>query len=50
MNGKGCGKKRLWLNLRYYPGICLKGLSKTTKNLSRDSQSPGQDLKLGPHK
>jgi hypothetical protein len=24
--------------------ICLQGLRKTTKNLSQDSQSPGQEL------
>jgi hypothetical protein len=40
MNWKGCGRKRSWPNLRYYPGICLEGLRKTTKNLSQDSRSP----------
>jgi len=33
MNRKGFGRKRLWPNLRYYPGIHLKRLRKTTKNL-----------------
>jgi hypothetical protein len=33
MNWKGCGRKRLWPNLRNNPGIILKGLMKTTKNL-----------------
>jgi hypothetical protein len=36
--------------LRYYPGICLKGLQKNQLNLSQDSQSPGTDLKKGPSK
>lgn len=34
MNWEECVKNRLWLNLRYDPGICLEELSKTTKNLS----------------
>jgi hypothetical protein len=41
-------KKRSWPNLRYYSGICLEGLRKTTKNLSQDSRSPGRDLDPGP--
>jgi hypothetical protein len=41
---KGHGRKRSWPNLRYYLGICLEGLIKTTKNLSEDSWSPGRDL------
>jgi hypothetical protein len=28
MNWKGCGRKKSWPNLRYYPGICLEGLRK----------------------
>jgi hypothetical protein len=48
MNWKGCGRKRSWPNLRYYPGICLEGLTKTTKNLSQHSRSPGRDLNPGP--
>jgi hypothetical protein len=47
MNWKGCGRKRSWLNLRYYPGICVEGLRKTMKNLSQDSRSPGRDLNPG---
>jgi hypothetical protein len=32
MNNKsGCRRKRLWPNLRYYPGMCLEGLKKSTK-------------------
>jgi hypothetical protein len=30
--------------LRHYPGTCLDGLRKTTKNLSQDSGSPDRDL------
>jgi hypothetical protein len=33
MKWKGCGRKRSWLNLRYYPSIGLEKLSKTMKNL-----------------
>jgi hypothetical protein len=33
INWKGYGRKRSWRNLRHYPGICLEGLRKTTKNL-----------------
>jgi hypothetical protein len=47
MNWKECGRKQQWPNLRCYLGICLEGLSKTTKNLGQDSRSPGQDLDLG---
>jgi hypothetical protein len=36
------------LILRYYPGICLEGLSKSMKNLCQDSWSPGLDLNPGP--
>jgi hypothetical protein len=43
MEGSGRG-----LILRYYPGIRLEGLRKTTKKLSQDSQSPGRDLNLEP--
>jgi hypothetical protein len=35
MNNKGCGRKRSWPNLRYYPEIFLKGLRKTTINIRR---------------
>jgi hypothetical protein len=36
LKGSGSG-----LILRYYPGISMEGLRKTTKNLSQDSRSPG---------
>jgi hypothetical protein len=35
MNWKGYGRKQSWPNLRYYPGICLEGLTKTTKTSVR---------------
>jgi hypothetical protein len=31
INCKGCGRKRSWYTLRYYPGICLEGLRKPRK-------------------
>jgi hypothetical protein len=48
MNWKGCGSKLSWPDLRLYPGICLEGPRKTTKNLSHDSRSPGRDLNRRP--
>jgi hypothetical protein len=36
-----------WPNLRYYPGICLEGLSKMMRNISQDSRSPERDLNSG---
>jgi hypothetical protein len=30
MNRKGCGRKRLWPNLRYYPSICGRDWGKLT--------------------
>jgi hypothetical protein len=37
----------VWHNKRHCPGICLKGLRKTTrKNLIRDRQSP-DDIRTG---
>jgi hypothetical protein len=43
MEGSGRG-----LILRYYPGICLVRVRKTTTNLSQDSRSLGRDLNPGP--
>jgi hypothetical protein len=37
-----------WPNLICYPSIRLEGLRKTTKELRRDSRSPGWHLKSGP--
>jgi len=45
MNLEECGKK---LPLpKFYRGICLKGLKKTTKNISMESWHPGWDLNPG---
>jgi hypothetical protein len=40
--------KRSWPIFWNYTGICLKGLSKITKNLIQYSLSPGRDLNPGP--
>jgi hypothetical protein len=45
---KGCGRKWLWPNLRCYPGIGVKRLKKTKKNLVQNSRSRGGDLNPGP--
>jgi hypothetical protein len=50
MNWKGCGRKRSWPNLIYYPGIYLQELRKPTKDLSQGNRSPGRDLNAGPLK
>jgi hypothetical protein len=47
MNFKGCGRRRSWPNLRYYPDICLEGLRKTTK-LSQNSRALARNMNLGP--
>lgn len=46
MSWKVCGRKRSWPNLRYYPGICLKGLRKQRE--TPRSRSTGRDLSPGP--
>jgi len=38
--GQGCGRKRLWRNLRYYSSICLEGLRTTTTNQKRRTGVP----------
>jgi hypothetical protein len=35
MYREGCGRKRAWLDLRYYPSICLERLMKITEKLNR---------------
>jgi hypothetical protein len=40
MNWKGYGKKQVWPDFRYYPGICLEELRKIIINFSQDSQCP----------
>jgi hypothetical protein len=43
VEGSSCG-----LILKYYSGICLEELKKTTKDLSQDSRSPDRDFNPGP--
>jgi hypothetical protein len=43
----GYGKKRSWPDLRSFPGIYVVRLRETTRNLSQDSRSAGQDLNPG---
>jgi len=40
MNWPEYGAKWPWHNLRYYPGIFLEGLRKSTKNPSQDNLCP----------
>jgi hypothetical protein len=47
MNWKAFGWKQSWPNVRYYAGICLKGLRNTTKELRENSRSLGWNLNLG---
>jgi hypothetical protein len=47
MNWKGCGRKRSWLILRYYPGIHLEGQRKPQKK-TQDIRSLGRYLNTGP--
>jgi hypothetical protein len=49
MNWKECGRKQSWLNFRYYRGICLDKLRKTT-NKCQDNRSQRRDLNRGPLK
>jgi hypothetical protein len=48
MNWKGCRRKRPWLNLQYYPGICLEDLRKTTTHFIQNSWSPCLDSNRVP--
>jgi len=50
INWKGCGRKWLWPNSRYYRGIYLARLRNTTKNIFQDSGSLGRGLKMRPPK
>jgi hypothetical protein len=50
MNSKGFGRSGRDLILTSYVGICLEGLTKTTRNLSQDSRPLGRDLNTGPSK
>lgn len=40
--------KQPWPNLRFYPGLGLKGPMETTKNISQGSQSPDRYMNPGP--
>jgi hypothetical protein len=42
MNSKGRGRKRPWHYLRYYPGMCQGGMSKTTKKHVRIVDVPAE--------
>jgi hypothetical protein len=46
INCKGHGRKRSWLNVRFYPGIGLEGLRKTKKKL-QDRRCPDRNLYPG---
>jgi hypothetical protein len=48
MNWKECGRKELWLNLKYCLSICVNELREAMKILSHDSQCPRQDFKWEP--
>jgi hypothetical protein len=48
INGKGFGRKRYWPNERYYAGIRLEELRKTTKTSISIAGRRDRDLKLGP--
>jgi hypothetical protein len=37
INGCGYGRTRSWPNSKYYTGICLEGLRKTTKILRAET-------------
>jgi hypothetical protein len=45
--GKDLAGSSRGLILRYYPGIHLEGLRKTTKNLNQGGRSPGTRITLG---
>jgi hypothetical protein len=47
-NCKLCARKRSWSNLKCYHRIHLEELRTMTVSLSKDSQSPGRDIKPGP--
>jgi hypothetical protein len=46
MNFKTCGRKVLWSNLRYSPGVYLERLRNITKNVKVNS--PGRDSNREP--
>jgi hypothetical protein len=48
MNLKGFGRKRSWPNLRYYPGIRLKRVRKTSKTSIKIAGHRSRDLNPEP--
>jgi hypothetical protein len=44
MNRNGYGRRRTWLNLRYYVGFYQELLTKPTSILSQSSLYPGLEL------
>jgi hypothetical protein len=47
MNWKGCGRKRLWTNVRFSQNF-LGGTVENYENLSQDSLYQGRDLNPRP--
>jgi hypothetical protein len=45
MEGSG-----LWLNLRYYTGICIEGLGKAATMRCQNSRCPSRDSNQSPSK
>jgi hypothetical protein len=45
---KWCGRKLPWLNLIFYPGICLQGLRESRKNLSQSTRCSRRDSNRAP--
>jgi hypothetical protein len=50
MNGKGCGRKQPWPNVRVLSQYMFRETEENQKNLSWDSWSLGQDLNPRPAK
>ena len=50
MNWKGCGRKRLWSDLRQCTGIFVKGLRDLTENLGEGSRCVSRKRKEAPPK
>jgi hypothetical protein len=48
INWKGCGRKRWWLKVKYYPSILSGGTEEDNVNLSQNSLFPGRGLNQGP--
>jgi hypothetical protein len=48
-NWEGCGRKRSWSTLRYYPGMS-GGTEEKQEKFSQDSRSVDPDMDSGPPK